>query len=186
MANLKRLKVVWSGLTGLPGLSVFTCDPVLDPTGDVKDYFDDIKDYFPSPLSWSIPNSGDTFDDATGTLVGGWTGVNGGTVNATSSAPYAAGTGSYVAWGTAAIVGGRRLKGRTFLCPLNKDYFDNSGTIVNSAVTVMQTAAALLAATGVLHVWHRPSSPGGSDGSSSAVTSGTQLDRVTSLRTRRT
>jgi hypothetical protein len=51
---------------------------------------------------------------------------------------------------------------------------------------VFQTAATNLAATGSLVVWHRPTTKGGSDGSSAVVISGIARDQATSLKSRRT
>jgi hypothetical protein len=74
-----------------------------------------------------------------------------------------------VQWSTTAIVGGRRLKGRTFLAPLWNSGYDGSGTILLATQTTLQTASNALAAAGTLVVWHRPTTPGGSDGVSHAV-----------------
>lgn len=88
-------------------------------------------------------------------------------------------------WITGAVIGGRKLRGRTFLVPFLADQFDTSGTINNTTVTTHQTAGNVLAATGKLQIWKRPS-PGGSNGTSALVTAAVMPDKVTSLRSRRT
>jgi len=186
MASLWRVPVVWDGLTGLPGVSVFHGAAGGSAVADIKTFFNDIKALFPAGLTWQIPTEGDVIDDATGTLTGGWSDVAGGTVSSTGSGIWASGTGMYVTWGTGTIVNGRRLKGRTFLCPLFGSAFQTDGTIVNAYVSTVQTAANLLVAGLDLKIWHRPSTPGGSDGSSATVTSAQAQDKVTSLRSRRT
>jgi len=183
MADIERIKVVWSGLTGLPGLSVFYGDAGGSANADIKTFFTSIAALFPTPLTWTIPGNGDLVDDATGTLTGIWTNTGGGgTVNAAGSPPYAAGVGAYVNWETSGIVNGRRVKGRTFLLPLFNSAYDNSGTIVNAYVTTLQTAATALVTAGSTLVWHRP---GTGTGSSFQPGAATVPDQVTSLRTRR-
>lgn len=185
MANLDRYEVVWQGIGGLPGLSVFYCDAGANVGTDLTTFFGVIKDRFPVGTSWVVPNSGDTIDDATGTLVGGWSGTGGGTTSSgASSAAYAAGTGAIVRWNTAAIVGGRRLRGRTFLCPLLASQYDTSGVLTSGWLSALATAAAGIVTAADFRIWHRPT-PGGSDGSSSGITSFGNPSTVSSLRSRR-
>ena len=186
MADIWRIPVVWSGLTGLPGVSVMYGNPGGSAVADIKAFFNAIKALFPSGLSWAVPVAGDTIDPTTGTLTGGWADAGGGTVSSTGSGIWAAGTGAYVTWGTTLIVGGRRLKGRTFLCPIFGSAFQSDGTILDAYVVTIQAAADALVAGGDLVVWHRPSSPGSSDGGSITATSAQVHDKVTSLRSRRT
>jgi len=185
MADMKRVYVVWNGATGLPGVSVMYGGTASDPTGDILTFFNAVKAFFPTGLTWQVPNSGDLVNDTNGALTGGWTGTGGGTVTATGAGAYAAGCGCYVNWGTAGIVGGRRLRGRTFLAPLITGTYDSSGTITNANLTTIQAAATALAAASKLLVWHRPSSAGAGDGQAFVITSGLVPDQVTSLRTRR-
>jgi len=105
-------------------------------------FFNAIKGNFPTPLTWNIPNDGDEIDDATGTLVGGWSGTAGGPVAATGTAAHAAGVGGYIQWNTNAVVNGRRVKGRTFLCPLKYDDYDAAGTLTSATITDFVNAAA--------------------------------------------
>jgi len=89
-----------------------------------------------------------------------------------------------VRWNTDSIVGGRRLKGRTFLLPIESVNYDSAGTLVTACLNNFQTAANTLEAVGKLLIWHRPQQ-GGSDGVVGPVTSATVPDRVAWLRTRR-
>lgn len=185
MANLNRCYVTWSGLAGLPGVSVFYGVAGGDPTGSLTAWFTAMQSVFPAGLSWTIPGSGDTIEDTTGDLVGGWTGAGGATVAASGSAAHASGCGAYVNWGTAAIINDRRLRGRTFLAPLMNSAYDNAGTIVTGNLTTLQNAANTLVGTADIAVWHRPTTSGGSDGQGEVITSAQIPDQVTSLRTRR-
>jgi hypothetical protein len=187
VTNLARIQVVWNGLGGLPGLSVFYAPAVpASAPADLVTFFTAIRGFFPTGLTWQVPAAGDVIDDATGTLTGGWTGVGGGVVNANApTGVYAAGTGLRIDWGTGAIVSGRRLKGRTFLCPLIGAEYQSDGTISSSAQGNITIAAqGLVASSAGLRIWHRPKTPG--SGTSALINAVNVPDKVASLRSRRT
>jgi hypothetical protein len=185
MATLRKVLVTWNGATGLPGLSVFYTAAADDATANLGTFFTAIKALFPSSLSWSIPAAGDEISDVSGQLVGGWSGGTAASVTATGGASYAAGTGSYIQWGTATIVNGRRLKGRTFLCPLTTSTYDTDGTITAAANTTVNGALTTLVATNKLRIFHRPLVHTFTGGISDVVSSGTLSDKTASLTTRR-
>lgn len=185
MTTLARYEVLWNGLTALPGLSVFYSDAAADATAEIKAFFEAIKAWFPTPLTWQVPSGGDTIDDATGDLVGGWVGLGGGSVAATGTPPYAAGCGGYVNWGTNVVVNGRRLKGRTFLVPTTVSAYDTSGTMHSSFLAAVSTAAGTLRDADKLSIWHRPPEGSPSGGTSHPILTVNVPDQVTSLRSRR-
>jgi len=185
MASLRRIPVTWSGLTGLPGLSVFYADMATDAGANLATFFSSVSNRFPNGLSWSTPASGDVISDATGAITGAYTGAT--VISQTGSGgatAYAAGVGVAITWQTAGIINGRRLKGRTFMCPILASEFQTDGTITAAALTTLGTAAGVLVTADVLKIWHRPT-PGGTDGISSAVVGYSIADRVTALRSRR-
>lgn len=185
MVNIERTVIGWNGQAGLPGVSVLYGAPGESANADLRTFFNAIKAAFTTSLSWSFPNSGDTIDDATGTLTGGWAHASGGgAITGTATGNFAAGCGMYVQWDTGEIVNGRRLRGRTFLTNLSSAMYQSNGSIDDGIVTLVQTAADNLVATGSILVWHRPT-PGGSNGTSALVTSALVPDQVTSLRSRR-
>ena len=183
MANLQRIVCTWTGTSGLPGVSVFYGASGGTANADIKTFFTAIKDVLANPTSVSIPGSGDLIDDVTGTLTGAWSNPAGaGTATSAGSNIYAAGVGGYVVWETALIVGGRRLKGRTFLCPLNVGAYDTSGTLLATPLGVIQAAATALVTAGQTRIWHRPGTTAGASVNPSAAV---VPDQVTSLRSRR-
>lgn len=186
MALISRIPVVWTGLTALPGVSVFYWDFTVSPdVSDLVTFFDDIKNRFPTGLSWQIPGSGDQIEDSTGALGGSWIATGSGTVSATGgTSSYAAGVGMRVKWRTSGIFNGRRVVGSTFLAPMLGSIFDTDGTPSSAVVSSVQTAADALVTNGGLVIWSRPV-PGGSNGDSNAVTAAVTPDRATSLRSRR-
>lgn len=185
MTTMRRLRVSWNGLGGLPGLSTFYYGVATPNVSDAVTFFNAIKALFPTGLSWDIPSSGDEIDDATGELTGGWIGSGGGSVAATGgSGNYAAGVGTRIRWDTLVITGGRRVRGGTFLAPLLGSCFDSSGTVNNANLVTLQAAASAFAASGVAKgIWHRPVN--GSGGLYAAINSAVIADKVTMLRSRR-
>ena len=186
MADLQRVVITWTGGTGLPGVNVVYGDTsVPSVVTDMLDFFDAIKGLIPSSVTVNVPSNGDLIDDATGTLSGSWSGSEGGSVTGTSGVSYGAGVGVAIQWNTNGIRNGRRVRGRTFVAPLTSDIFQNDGTIGSTPRTTLQTAASAVATAGHLTIWSRPTTSGGSDGTSNLVLSATVPDRVTALRSRR-
>jgi len=185
MATIRKIPVHWGGIPTTPGYSLFYSQGASDATAELVTFFNAVKALFPSGLTWTVPPVGDELDDTTGAINGQWTGSGAGSVTATAAGAYAAGCGAWVAWKTAAIVGRRRLQGRTFMCPLQSTVgYDSSGTILAGAITTLGGAATTLVSAGKLVIWHRPS-PALTGGSSALITAGVVPDQVTSLRSRR-
>lgn len=134
----------------------------------------------------TVEASGDTLDESTGLLTGTWEfGTPDGFVGGGSSS-YPSGVGAVITWNTAGIVRGRRVKGRTFVVPLDGSSYDASGTIASFTLDTLRTAAAALITdcAGAFVVWSRPVN--GVGGSAHPVTSATVADKVATLRSRRT
>jgi hypothetical protein len=183
---MARLRVAWTGLTALPGLSTFYSSNTLGSlSSDVVTFFGNVSDNFPAGLTWDVPSNGDVIEVETGTLTGTW-GVPGSSqVNAQGGAePYAAGVGVQVQWTTGAVVNGRRVRGSTFLCPLITASYDTSGTITSGVITDVSNAASILLAAEPIGIWHRPTGAG-ADGYLATVESAVVPDRITALRSRR-
>jgi len=166
-------------------VSVFYSESVDDATAALGTFFNAIKGLFPTAVTWQIPSSGDEIESTTGELTGAWTGGTGATYAGTLSSAYAAGTGAYVTWRTGAIRAGRKFQGRTFLCPITAGSYDSTGTIDNTLLAILQTAATNLATADVLVIWGRPRLGGSDPGTAAHVIAGQVPDKVTSLRTRR-
>jgi hypothetical protein len=180
---MNRVRVVWSGLGGLPGLSTFYMDTATsDPTA-IRTFFDAIKTQFPSPLTWQVENSGDKVNEINGEIVGSWAGPAQTVVSGISAAAYSAPSGAIVRWITGAVVDGRRPTGRTFLVPLLSSAYDSSGTLSSTAVTTIQGAATALVSALALKVWHRPKA--GTGGQALVITSALVPDKAYVLRRRR-
>ena len=155
-----------------------------DP-GAVVDAFEILAPALPVGVSVTVPGAGDVIEDTTGELVNVWTAAGGDTVFASGASTAAAGVGASVTWITGGIVNGRRLRGRTFAVPLTSTAYDGTGTITTPALGTLGSWANALQASGPLAVWHRPTSPAGSDGNSYGVVSNRIRDKVAFLSSRR-
>ena len=170
----------------MPGLSTFYYGVASPNVSDAVTFFTAIKALFPPGLTWTIPSSGDELDSATGQLTGAWAGTGGGQVASSGSlGAYAAGVGAVGRWDTLTIHNGRRVQGRTFLAPLLASQYENNGTLATTAVTTLNAAVSAYAASGVAKgIWSKGRFPG--DGVYASINTGIVVDRVTSLRSRRT
>lgn len=170
------------------GISTFYSDPA-DGTpvlSSLVTFFTAIKGLFPSGITWTIPDGGDLLNPANGELTGTWSESGGGQVTSSGgSGAYAAGVGARVVWRTAAVRGGRRVRGSTFLCPLIASQYESNGTLANAAVSTMEGAAQTLIATATgIVVWSRPRPA--LAGAMVPISSAVVPDKVSWLRSRRT
>lgn len=166
-------------------MSVFYSAGADDATASLGTFFNAIKALFPSGVSWQIPASGDSLTAETGILSGSWSGGTGATVAATGAVTYAAGTGVCIRWYTNTIRSTRKFIGRTYMVPLISSTYDSDGTITAGNVTILQNAATALVTAAKCGVWGRPLDVGHTNGIYAPFTGALCVDKVTSLKTRR-
>ena len=187
MALLYRINAVWTGLTGLPGVSVFYARDPEDTSfiASLRGAFAAAADLFPSTLTIAVESAGDILDETTGVLSGSWSGAAATPVTGVAPvATHAAGVGLRVRWNTAGIVAGRRVQGRTFLAPIATFYYQSDGTLTEGGLEDAQAFGNAIVADGRFAVWSRPQP--GRAGSAHLITSAQVPDQVSSLRSRRT
>ena len=103
-----------------------------------------------------------------------------------ASAPeYSAVSGGRVDWLTEAIVGTRRLRGRTFIVPTAWNTYDAVGTLTSSAVTALATAASAYLDDGAGPAEVKPSVWSRAHGIQADITSAFVPDKVSMLTSRR-
>ena len=188
MANLARVHVEWTGAAVVgPGLSTFYFgEAETGFSADLATFFTAVQNRFPVGVTWSIPSSGDLIDIATGELSGTWSGETGSVVNATGANGYVQGAGGSIEWQTAGIRGGRRVLGRTFLCPLDNGVWSGGGVMNATANSALNSAlGTFLGAGNDQYIYSRPTVANGA-GIASLVTSATIPTSVSWLRSRRT
>lgn len=150
---------------------------------EIHDFFADLANRIPDIASIVFPGELTIHADD-GTLTGALAIVAPADVNCTGLGSYAAPVGARVTWETGSIVGGRRIRGRTFLVPLVSSTFDTDGTLTSANRTLIQNAAngltnGLAGAGLSLAVWSPTTS------TVSPVVSGVVPDQATVLRSRR-
>lgn len=192
MTTLYRHEALWQGLPGLTGFSTFYSLTAANPAA-IRTFFGAVQALIPTPCTIQVSGSGDTIDEATGTLTGTWTAATPTLVSCTGTT-YAAPCGGLVTWTTSTVRRGRILKGRTFLVPMWSGAYTTAGNIASGNVSTIQAAATALvsAFSGTLVVWGRPildysTKPPTTvaPGVSGVVTGAVAQSKVVTLRTRR-
>lgn len=187
MANLARVRVVWSGAGVIgPGVSTFYFDEAGSGfVAGVTSFLTSVQSRVPVGVTWAIDNTGELIDIATGDISGTWTDGTAGSVSGTGTAAYIHGVGARIVWGTAGRTNNRPVHGTTFLCPLTVTQFTTSGDMDPAAATSIQTAALALAAVagGGLRIFTRPRA--GVTGAAHEITSVSVPTNPAWLRTRK-
>lgn len=172
-----EVRAEWSTPGGGAGQSVFHTAAILNQasaqavTTAFYDFFYELDDNLPDEVS--ITMSSEVVNlDAFGVLTDVYPVTPPAPVIGLSAGGYNRAAGGRVDWNTGVITNGRRLKGRTYIVPINASAFDANGLLVPSTRQRFQTAsddliAALSAITVPLHVWSR------THGISAPVTSAT-------------
>lgn len=187
--QLNRMVLQWGGpqITGVAVTVLHFAGDVGAPNpANVFSAFNAYKGLIPAGVSVTIPGTGDVLEDTTGRLTDVWSAAGGGTVMGNGgTGACAKGVGAVINWKTGAIVNGRRLRGRTFIVPINAGSMGNDGNIEGNTMVALQTLANALQASGPLAVWHRPTTKGGVDGTSAGVVANVVKNKVAYLSSRR-
>lgn len=194
MANIYRVVATWQGWSGAPGYTSMYYD---DSTGTAQQAADVTRAFLfacagtaqnilPAGVSIQFQSSVDTLEPGTGSLVNSTAVTKPADVLGTGSGNFSSASGACISWLTSAIVGGHRVRGRTFLVPLASGGYDNQGTLATAYLASLQTAiTTLLAATPDLVVWRRPISQAAGGGGTNLVLVGKVTDKAAVLTTRR-
>lgn len=144
------------------------------------------KDRLPAGLVITIPNVGDTISDTTGEITGSWSEAAPATVTGDGGGSYVAGTGGRVRWHTTGVVGGRRVVGTTFICPIMNGNLAGTSGLTSSFTTTLQSAADGLIEdlAGTMKIFSPPTPTRA--GTSSFVDGATVPTATSWLRSRRT
>lgn len=159
MAELDQVKVVWRGLPGGDGLSVFyfTAGQAANALANLRSFFGNFTSLLPTALTLEFPGGGDVIDDGTGEAQRAWSAASPANLVGGSSAAWSAVSGAHVRWETGRFERGHRVRGRTFIVPLILAAYGN-GTLASTTITTLKTAADSLVTISnqTFMVWHRP------------------------------
>jgi hypothetical protein len=190
---ISRVTAQWSGFPGAPGYSNFhfqssTGTPDNQANVDlVRSFFQAARDQIAAGVTITVNPTVEVLDDATGALVDYDTVATApAVVLGGASGNYSGPSGAVINWLTNAVVGGRRLRGRTFLVPLGNSAYQSDGTLGGTSLASLNTAAALLSGAGFssgFGILSRPA--GGGAISFGEVTAHRIPDMAAVLRSRR-
>lgn len=184
-----------TGWTGGPGIMTFYSSTLGGETGTTASTLASatnaavlqIQGDFPTGWTATGDTSVDDIDASTGNLIGTHT-VSAWTRTGGSSAGFGPlAVGGCVTWLTATYLGGRRVRGRTFVSPVASEFQDADGTPKSNLLTSLNSfGSAWVGAMGSGQspvVWHRP--VGGSGGLAVPIVSYSVRDKFAVLRSRR-
>lgn len=195
---LSRVKVVWSGFTGGPGVNILhfgvTPETHTDAANQIltatRLFYAGLTNYLPASVSLSIDPAIEVVEPTEGQIQTVYTGTTPAKIQGMATGNYSSASGAVVNWFTDDFVAGRRVRGRTFMVPLAAAAFDTNGTLSSGILTEMNTRAANFAAdeSAQLSIFTRPVNVGGISGRMGGqfrVTSGRMNDKAGILSSRR-
>jgi hypothetical protein len=200
MGRIIRVRVNWTGLIGGNGYTnlhfepTVESDPWTQPLVDaavtkVQTFMTSVRPFLPVFVVTGVDAQVSELEETSGTIQSFWTATPTAPAPGTSAVgPHSSTTGACVNWSTGGVRNGRRVRGRTFIVPLGSAGLGTDGTILDTALTTLRTAATTLTsdANGVrLVVWVRPNPVIPIDGGAYDVVSSSISDRTAILTSRR-
>lgn len=200
MTVLLRVKVLWSGWIGGPGVSVLHFSPGLANTtitepqwsatrGDLEDGWGDAKAWMAPGTSLTIPKEADLIDSASGQIVEQLLSID--PVKIVTAAPEAntfdPSSMAVVRLKTDQYLNGRRLQGRMFFGPICSGALSQNGNLKTDATNAISTMFdAVTSDPGPrLAIYHRPLPGTTAGGAYGDVNSVSVWERPGVLRSRR-
>ena len=188
----------WDGWAGAPGFTAFRMLGDLDQTqtdaaaAAQKTFLGTLASWLATGSTIACDTVVKIYADGDGSLVDQRSIATVPTaVTGSQSGAYSAVTGVCVVWRTNQSTGRRMLMGRSFLIPLGGSLWAVTGQVGSTPLNTISTAAntyvnrVAAGVNGRPVVWHRPSSPGATDGFSAACTGATVNKSGSELRRRR-
>lgn len=171
MASIGRVKIVWNGFQGGPGLTVLhfgTADLSTFGQAEAQDavtkcdaFIQAIKSYIPYQSTLQTMPDVEALEVGTGSLQSIYSTTPAAATLSTGSlgTKFTAASGAVVTWKTNTIKNRRRMRGRTFLVPMSINIVEQNGTLDPTFITALNTAANNLRVSGPttrLYVYARP------------------------------
>lgn len=184
MVNISRVRSTWSGFLGAPGVTTLYSLDTLTFVTDLQVFWESMAGDLPTGVSIQVEAAGDVIDSATGNLVSQWVANEVPVVEGAGGNGYAAPVGACIDWLTETIANHKRLRGRSFIVPLDAGAFTGDGTLNGTLIGHLEEyATAFIESQSTSFViWHRGT---GTNGSVGLVTSAHVPDLAAVLRSRR-
>lgn len=191
--DMLKVSVRWTGFVGAPGYSNFyfaggggLISDAQQVTDRVHTALGSLTGGLPSSVTLNIDPEVEVIDSDTGVIQGYQQVDPDNAISGTGTGGYSGPSGGVVNWRTDDLRNGRRIRGRTFIVPMDGDSYESDGTLSTAALTQLNNFASVLR-TGdfdsELGVWSRP--VGGSGGVFATVTGHSVPDMAAVLRSRR-
>ncbi len=179
--------VQWTGFPGGPGYTNFYFTTDVGGGAALQTFFAAVAPMLPSTVKIQVPSSGPQLNPLTGEQTGVWTTASHPQIAGLAGGKYSAASGACVTWVTGVFVRGRRVRGRTFLVPLESGCYAPDGTIDDGTRTIMNAAVAtFVTATSPGHcIYVRNRKNHTDEGIACEVVSGNIRDRIAILTSRR-
>lgn len=141
--SIYRVRSVWSGLRGLPGVTTLYTYQVPDAIAlaDLKAFWTTCTGLIPTGCRIAVQGVGEIVDEATGRATGTWSATQPAEVVGAVTGQYSAPSGAVVNWRSGQFFGGREVRGRTFIVPLAGACYGPDGTLADSNRATLETAA---------------------------------------------
>lgn len=110
----------------------------------IRTFFNSLAGNIPNDVTISFPSELFEVDGVTGALVDIHPVTAPSAVTGTNSGSWSGGVGACFKWDTGIVLGGRRLRGKTFLTPCSGNSFDVDGTLAAAVVTALVGVANTL------------------------------------------
>lgn len=200
MVMMLKTTTRWEGFVGAPGYTNFywgVSDPIqagVDGAHQKADtFFGNLGNICPSVVTWTTLGAVEVINSLDGKLQSIETATAGNTQRGgVKVGVYSAPSGAVISWQTAGIHRARRVRGRTFIVPLDGGAYDPDGSLSVGTINALKVAAGTLSSAGPTHlVYARPHRTKTippvvtNDGDAFAVTGYTVADRTAVLRSRR-
>lgn len=172
-AGLSRFHV---GGAGFAALSPADCNSV---GAALNAMYTSIRTVSPNNLTWSFDPAVEEIDIPTAAVIGGTAmTVVPANVAGIVAGNYAAGMGARGYWHTATVINRRLVRGATFFTPFGATAYGATGDLAGSTATLVANAmntyiAAIVAATLIPVVYHRPAVGTFTGGQTGTITTGT-------------
>lgn len=189
MTTLSRIRLNFGGAAVVgPSVSTFyTSGSATSAVAALHTFYIAISNRLPDKLTWSFAGTGDLIDSNTGLITGSYTLTPPTAWAGSDTGLFVQGVGGRIAWQTATVANGRRVRGSTFVVPMATSSFAADGMLGVAAIAPVNTAISTLLTTmaGALQVFSRPGGTHATGGNAS-ITSGAMPRAVSTLRSRRT
>lgn len=196
---MAKVTINWTGFPGGPGYSnLYFSD--LTGTGAVDQTMVDTavarvetwlaywRNRLPIAVTTGVDPTVEAVESSTGALQGFWTASVAAPAPGLGVASFSAPSGACVSWYTSTVRNGRRMRGRTFIVPLDTASYEGDGTLIPIIVSSTPAVNNALMVTGTaadFGIWARPTTKGGTDGQWALVTAARMQDKPAMLTSRR-